>query len=138
MVLKIGTNAIFFERIITTYSKVIDGNQCKGTYVYMYDRIGLLQRQVDNSQKRIRPLRNVRKIRWLNDVHSSESISNVKEVKALMEGLSRARHVYNYFEHDSYLDQVKSINMMRKHLAYNFYSNTYNPGQRDYPNNLWS
>ena len=47
------------------------------------------QRQVDNSQQRSRSLRNTRRIKGVNEVHIGESSSEIKEVKAIIEGLSR-------------------------------------------------
>lgn len=72
-------------------------------------------------------------------MHVGESGPNIKEVKAIVEGLSRQiaslivaksieSHAYNQFDHDLYIDQVNVINVMRKQLNYNLYSNTYNPG----------
>ncbi|KAH9801431.1 hypothetical protein KPL71_001027 [Citrus sinensis] len=73
------------------------------------------QRQVDNSQQRSRSLRNTRRIKGVNEVHIGESSSEIKEVKAIIEGLSRqiaslstAKSTEPH-DHDSYSDQVNAI-----------------------------
>ncbi|KAH9770105.1 hypothetical protein KPL71_012260 [Citrus sinensis] len=100
------------------------------------------QRQADNSQQQSRSLRNTRRIKGVNEVHIGESISGIKEVKEMVEGLARqiaslstAKSTEPH-DHDSYSDQA--IGVMRKPSNYNPYSNTYNPGWRDHPNFLWS
>ena len=76
----------------------------------------------------------------MNEVHIGESSSEIKEVKAIIEGLSRqiaslstAKSIKPH-DHDSYSDQVNAIGVMRKPSNYNPYSNTYNPGWRHHPN----
>ena len=102
------------------------------------------QRQADNSQQRSRSLKNTRRIKGVNEVHIGESSSEIKEVKAIIEGLSRqiaslstAKSTEPH-DHDSYSDQANAIGVMRKPSNYNPYSNTYNPGWRDHPNFSWS
>ncbi|KAH9686903.1 hypothetical protein KPL70_014565 [Citrus sinensis] len=102
------------------------------------------QRQADNSQQRSRSLRNTRRIKGVNEVYNGESSSEIKEVKAIIEGLSRqiaslstAKSTEPH-DHDSYSDQANAIGVMRKPSNYNPYSNTYNPGWRDHPNFSWS
>ena len=46
-------------------------------------------RQANNSQQRSRSLRNIKKIKGVNEVHIGESIAGIKEVKEMVEGLSR-------------------------------------------------
>ncbi|KAH9763009.1 hypothetical protein KPL70_001028 [Citrus sinensis] len=102
------------------------------------------QRQADNSQQRSRSLRTTRRIKGVNEVQIGESSSEIKEVKAIIEGLSRqiaslstAKSTEPH-DHDSYSDQANAIGVMRKPSNYNPYSNTYNPGWRDHPNFSWS
>ena len=91
------------------------------------------QRQADNSQQRSRSLRNTRIIKGVNEVHIGESSSEIKEVKAIIEGLSRQIASLTTVkstephDHDSYSDQANAISVMRKPSNYNSYSNTYNP-----------
>ncbi|KAH9658022.1 hypothetical protein KPL70_023327 [Citrus sinensis] len=73
------------------------------------------QRQADNSQQWSRSLRNTRRIKGVNEVHIGESSSEIKEVKAIIEGLSRqiaslstAKSTEPY-DHDSYSDQANAI-----------------------------
>ncbi|KAH9697871.1 hypothetical protein KPL71_023794 [Citrus sinensis] len=101
-------------------------------------------RQADNSQQRSRSLRNTKRIKGVNEVHIGESSLEIKEVKAIIEGLSRqiaslstAKSTEPH-DHDSYSDQANAIGVMRKPSNYNPYSNTYNPGWRDHPNFSWS
>ena len=75
----------------------------------------------------------------MNEVHIDESSSEIKEVKAIIEGLSQqiaslstAKSTEPH-DHDSYSDQANAICVMRKPSNYNLYSNTYNPGWRDHP-----
>ena len=89
------------------------------------------QRQVDNSQQQSRSPRTTR-IKGVNEVHIGESNSEIKEVKAIIEGLSRqitslstAKSIDPY-DRDSYLDKANVIRVMRKPSNYNPYSNTYN------------
>ncbi|KAH9734823.1 hypothetical protein KPL71_017521 [Citrus sinensis] len=102
------------------------------------------QRQSDNSQQRSRSLRNTKRIEGVNEVHIGESSSKIKEVKKMVEGLSRqiasltAAKSIEPHDHDLYLDQANAIGVMRKPSNYNSYSNTYNPGWRDHPNFSWS
>ena len=104
----------------------------------------LFQRQADNSQQRSRSLRNTRRIKGVNEVHIGESSSEIKEVKAVIEGISRQIASLSTAksteprDHDSYSDQANAICVMRKPSNYNPYSNTYNPGCRDHPNFSWS
>ncbi|KAH9793911.1 hypothetical protein KPL71_004706 [Citrus sinensis] len=102
------------------------------------------QRQADNSQQRSRSLRNTRRIKGVNEVQIGESSSEIKEVKAIIEGLSRqiaslstAKSTEPH-DHDSYSDQANAIGVIRKPSNYNPYSSTYNPGWRDHPNFSWS
>ena len=82
----------------------------------------------------------------MNEVHIGESSSGIKEVKEMVEGLARqitslstAKSTEPHdHDHDSYSYQVNAIGVMRKPSNYNPYSNTYNPGWRDYPNFSWS
>ena len=69
----------------------------------------------------------------MNEVHIGESTSGIKEVKEMVEGLSRqiaslttAKSTKPH-DHDSYLDQANAIGVMRKPPKYNLYSNIYNP-----------
>ena len=75
----------------------------------------------------------------MNEVHIGQSSSGIKEVKEMVEGLSRqiaslttAKSTEPH-DHDLYSDQVNAIGVMRKPLNYNPYFNTYNPGWRDHP-----
>ncbi|KAK9187629.1 hypothetical protein WN944_019027 [Citrus x changshan-huyou] len=106
------------------------------------------QRQADNSQQRSPSLRNTKRIKGVNEVHIGESSSEIKEVKEIIEGLSRqiaslttAKSTEPH-DHDSYSDQANAIGVMRKPSNYNPYSNTYNPGWkvviREHPNFSWS
>ncbi|KAK9185186.1 hypothetical protein WN943_025540 [Citrus x changshan-huyou] len=88
--------------------------------------------------------RNIKRIKGVNEVHIGESSSEIKEVKAIIEGLSRqiaslttAKSTEPH-DHDSYSDQANAIGVMRKPSNYNPFSNTYNPGWRDHPNFSWS
>lgn len=47
------------------------------------------QQQADNSQQRSRSLTNTKRIKGVNEVHIGESSSGIKEVKEMVEGLSR-------------------------------------------------
>ncbi|KAH9724538.1 hypothetical protein KPL70_007523 [Citrus sinensis] len=102
------------------------------------------QRQADNSQQRSWSLRNTKRIKGVNEVHIDESTSGIKEVKEMVESLSRQiaslSTVKSTEPHDpdSYPDQANAIGVMRKPSNYNPYSNTYNPGWRDHPNFSWS
>ncbi|KAK9211993.1 hypothetical protein WN943_001372 [Citrus x changshan-huyou] len=102
------------------------------------------QRQANNSQQRSRSLRNTKRIKKVNEVRIGESSSEIKEVKAIIEGLSRQIASLSTAkstepqDHDSYSDQANAISVMRKPSNYNPYSNTYNPGWRDHPNFSWS
>ena len=76
----------------------------------------------------------------MNEVHIGESTSEIKEVKEIIEVLSRqiaslstAKSIEPH-DLDSYSDQANDIGVMRKPSNYNPYSNTYNPGWRDHPN----
>ena len=80
----------------------------------------------------------------MNEVYIGESSSKIKEVKEMIEGLSRqitslttAKSTKPH-DHDLYPDQANVIGVMRKPSNYNLYSNTYNSGWRDYPNFSWS
>ena len=76
----------------------------------------------------------------MNAVHIDESSSEIKEVKEMVEGLSRqitslmAAKSTEPHNHDSCPDQANAISVMRKPSNYNPYSNTYNPGWGDHPN----
>ena len=94
---------------------------------------------MDNSQQRSQSFKNVRKIKEVNEIHVGESKSEIKEVKAIVEGFfyqitsstsakSTKPQAYNQFDHDSYPDQANAINVMGKQSNYNPYSNTYNLG----------
>ena len=80
----------------------------------------------------------------MNEIHIGESSLGIKEIKEMVEGLSRqiasltTVKLTESHDHDSYSDQANAIDVMRKPLNYNPYSNTYNPGWRDHPNFLWS
>ena len=80
----------------------------------------------------------------MNEVHISESSSEIKEVKEIVEGLSRkiellmAAKSTKSHDNDLYPDQANAIGVMRKPSNYNPYSNTYNLGWRDHPNFSWS
>ena len=80
------------------------------------------QRQADNSQQRSRSLRNIKRIKGMNEVHISESSSEIKEVKEMVEGLSRqiaslttAKSIEPH-DHDSYPDQANAIDVIKSHL----------------------
>ena len=81
------------------------------------------QRQADNSQQRSRSLRNTRRIKRVNEVHIGESSSEIKEVKVIIEGLSRQITLLSIakstepYDHDSYPDQANVIGVMRKLLS---------------------
>ena len=47
------------------------------------------QRQEDDSQQRSQSLKNTKRIKRVNEVHIGESTSEIKEVKKMVEGLSR-------------------------------------------------
>ena len=102
------------------------------------------QRQADNSQQRRRSLRNTKRIKWVNEIHIGKLTSEIKEVKAIIEGLSRqitsllTVKSTEPHDHDSYSDQANAIGVMRKPSNCNSYSNTYNPEWRDHPNFSWS
>ena len=94
------------------------------------------QQQANNSQQRSRSVRNNKRIKGLNEVHIGELSSGIKEVKEIIEGLSRqiaslttAKSTEPH-DHDSYLDQANAIGVMRKPSNY--------PGWRDHPNFSWS
>ena len=80
----------------------------------------------------------------MNDVYIGESSSEIKEVKNMVEGLSRqiaslttAKSIEPH-DNDSYPDQANAIGVMRKPSNDNPYSNTYNPRWRDHLNFSWS
>ena len=96
------------------------------------------QWQADNFQQRSRSLRNTKRIKGVNEAHIGESSSGIKEVKEMVEGLSRqiasvttAKSTEPH-DHDSYSDQANAIGLMRKPSNYNSYSNTYNSGLNKY------
>lgn len=95
---------------------------------------------MDNSQQRSRSLRNIRRIKGVNEVHIGESSSEIKEVKEIIEGLPQqiallaTTKLTEQHDHELYSDQVNAIGVMRKPSNYNPYYNTYNPGWRDHPN----
>ena len=78
------------------------------------------QRQVDNSQQRSRSLKSTKRIKGVNEVHIRESSSRIKEVKEIIEGLSRqiasltTAKLAEPHDHDSYSDQANAICVMRK------------------------
>ena len=80
----------------------------------------------------------------MNEVHIGESTSGIKEVKEIVEGLSRqiasltAAKSTEQHDHDSYLYQANTIGVMRKPSNYNPCSNIYNLGWRDHLNFSWS
>ena len=83
------------------------------------------QRQADNSQQRSQSLKNIKKIEGVNEIHIGESTSEIKEVKKIVEGLSRqiasltaAKSTVPH-DHDSYPDQANAIGVMRKPSNYN-------------------
>ncbi|KAH9724739.1 hypothetical protein KPL70_007603 [Citrus sinensis] len=83
------------------------------------------QRQADNSQQRSRSLRNTRRIKGVNEVHIGESSSEIKEVKAIIEGLARqiaslstAKSTEPH-DHDSYSDQANAIASQPPFRSYN-------------------
>ncbi|KAL2527496.1 Uncharacterized protein Adt_12550 [Abeliophyllum distichum] len=98
------------------------------------------QKQADNSQLRSRSSRTEPKKRGIYEIQSNEPSSEIKEVKCMIEDISRkltSLIANNSTEPDASTDQANVLNMMRKPL-YNPYSNTYNPGWRDHPNFSWS
>ena len=98
------------------------------------------QRQADNSQQQSRSLKNTKRIKGVKEVHIGESSSGIKEVKEIIEGLSRqiasltTTKSTEPHDHDSYPYQANIIGVMRKPSNYNPYSNAYNPRWRDHPN----
>ena len=90
------------------------------------------EQQVDNFQQRSWLIKNTKRIKGANEVHIGESSSEIKEVKAIIEGLSRqitsllTVKSTEPHDHDSYSDQANAIGVMRKPSNYNPYSNTYN------------
>ncbi|KAL2532369.1 Uncharacterized protein Adt_05720 [Abeliophyllum distichum] len=98
------------------------------------------QKQADNSQQRSRSSRTEPKKRGIYEIRSNEPSSEIKEVKCMIEDISRkliSLTTNNPTEPDACTDQVNALNMMRK-PPYNPYSNTYNPGWRDHSNFSWS
>ncbi|KAL2480100.1 Uncharacterized protein Adt_33066 [Abeliophyllum distichum] len=98
------------------------------------------QKQSDNSQQRSRSSRTEPKKRGIYEIRSNEPRSEIKEVKCMIEDISRkltSLTANNSTEPDPCSDQANALNMMRK-PHYNPYSNTYNPGWRDHPNFSWS
>ena len=77
------------------------------------------QRQVDDSQQRSRSLRNTRRIKGVNEVHSGESTSGIKEVKKMVEGLARqiaslsTAKSTEAHDHNSYSDQANAIGVIK-------------------------
>lgn len=76
-------------------------------------------------------------------VQSGESNSNMKEMKAIMQGTPQFANsaeppTFNQFGRDAYSKQANSLSMMRKQPNYNPYSNKYHSGWRDHPNFSWS
>ncbi|KAK9177533.1 hypothetical protein WN944_029556 [Citrus x changshan-huyou] len=86
-------------------------------------------RQADNFQQ-WSLLRNIKRIKEVNEVHIGESSLEIKEVKEMVEGLSRqitsltAAKSTEPHDHDLYLDQANVIGVMKKPSNYNPYSNT--------------
>ena len=68
------------------------------------------QRQANNSQQRSWSLRNTKRIKGVNEVYISESSLEIKEVKEMVEGLSRkiasltAAKSTEPHDHESYSD----------------------------------
>ena len=67
----------------------------------------------------------MRKIKGVNQINVNESRSEIKEVKAIVEGVSppiaslmaaesKESKAYNPFDHDLYPNQVNAINIIRK------------------------
>ena len=124
------------------------------------------QTMSDNSQQWDWSNQNERRKGGLYEVQSATPNPELKEVKAVIEGLSRQiatlvagnhhetfdrnQHDQHGFlnpthqshphaaDYDIFSDQVNSLNLTRKPPTYNPYSNTYNPGWRDHPNFSWS
>ncbi|KAL2505712.1 reverse transcriptase [Abeliophyllum distichum] len=98
------------------------------------------QKQADNSQQRSRSSRTEPMKRGIYEIRSNELSSEIKEVKCMIEHISRkltSLTANNSIEPDACTDQANALNMMRK-PPYNPYSNTYNLGWRDHPNFSWS
>ena len=118
---------ILFGGITTECARMTNGNKwrrdkCQKVHADIWK---FFQRQADNSQQRSRSLRNTKRIKGVNEIHIGESTLVIKEVKAIIEGLSRqiaslstAKSTKPH-DHDPYSDQANAIGVMRKPSNYN-------------------